>query len=119
LLRSERVAVFVQYGIVKDAPIMANRVLASVGKMYNWAFGQDLVENNPCFKLPAPSKERRRDRVLSNEELKKVWTALREHLVLLCQSYMEAGGVIHERDACFLGPLKRRKSSADDAIPCF
>ena len=55
---------------------MANRVLASVRKIYNWAIGQDLVENNPCFKLPAPSKERRRDRVLSNEELKKVWTAL-------------------------------------------
>jgi integrase len=62
--------------IAKDAPIMANRVLASVRKMYNWAIGQDLVEHNPCFKVPAPSKERRRDRVLSNEELKRVWTAL-------------------------------------------
>ena len=62
--------------IAKDAPIMANRVLASVRKMYNWAIGQDLVENNPCFKLPAPSKERRRDRVLTNEELKRVWLAL-------------------------------------------
>ena len=62
--------------IAKDAPIMANRVLASVRKMYNWAIGQDLVEHNPCFKLPAPSKERRRDRVLSNDELKKVWIAL-------------------------------------------
>ncbi len=62
--------------IAKDAPNMANRVLASVRKMYNWAIGQDLVEHNPCFKVPAPSKERRRDRVLSNEELKKVWDAL-------------------------------------------
>lgn len=62
--------------IAKDAPIMANRVLASVRKMYNWAIGQDLVEHNPCFKLAAPSKERRRDRVLSNDELNKVWTAL-------------------------------------------
>jgi integrase len=62
--------------IAKDAPIMANRVLASVRKMYNWAIGQDLVEHNPCFKLPAPSKERRRDRVLSNDELKRVWVAL-------------------------------------------
>ena len=61
--------------IAKDAPIMANRVLASVRKMYNWAIGQDLVEHNPCFKLPAPSKERRRDRVLSSDELKKVWIA--------------------------------------------
>jgi integrase len=58
--------------IAKDAPIMANRVLASVRKMYNWAIGQDLVEHNPCFKVPAPSRERLRDRVLSNEELKKV-----------------------------------------------
>lgn len=62
--------------IAKDAPIMANRVLASVRKMYNWAIGHDLVEQNPCFKLPAPSKERRRDRVLSVDELKKVWKAL-------------------------------------------
>ena len=57
--------------IAKDAPIMANR-----RKMYNWAIGHDLVEQNPCFKLPAPSKERRRDRVLSVDELKKVWKAL-------------------------------------------
>jgi integrase len=62
--------------IAKDAPIMANRVLASVRKMYNWAIGHDLVDQNPCFKLPAPSKERRRDRVLSVDELKKVWKAL-------------------------------------------
>src|SRR3989442_169653 len=51
--------------VAKDAPIMANRVLASVRKMYNWAIGHDLVEHNPCFKLPGPSKECRRDRLLS------------------------------------------------------
>lgn len=60
-------------GIAATAPIEANRVLATVRKIYNWALSQDLVENNPCLGIPAPGTEHRRERVLSEEEIKILW----------------------------------------------
>jgi integrase len=59
--------------IATSAPIEANRTLATARKIYNWALGQDLVEANPCHGIPAPGKEHRRDRVLSEDEIKKFW----------------------------------------------
>jgi len=58
------------------APYYANRVLACVRKIYNWAISQDLVEMNPCQGIPAPGKESRRDRVLSEDEIKTLWQDL-------------------------------------------
>jgi integrase len=62
--------------IAIKAPIEANRVLAAVRKIYNWALSQDLVESNPCLGIPAPGEERRRDRVLTEEEIKILWKDL-------------------------------------------
>ena len=62
--------------IADEAPIMANRVLACIRKIYNWGISVDLVEGSPCVKIMAPGEEQRRDRVLSDEELKKIWAAL-------------------------------------------
>ena len=59
--------------IVGTAPIEANRTLATVRKIYHWALSQDLVQNNPCLGISAPGMERQRDRVLSEEEIKKAW----------------------------------------------
>lgn len=63
---------------IKDrgAPIMANRVLALVRKMYNWGLSRDIVELNPCAAVKAPAKENRKDRVLSADEIKSFWTGL-------------------------------------------
>ena len=62
--------------IATDAPIMASRVLACARKIYNWAISQDLIEHNPCDRLPAPAQPVRRDRVLTDDELRAVWAAL-------------------------------------------
>ena len=67
------------------APIMANRVLALTRKIFNWALAKDLLEANPCHALGAPGKEKTRDRVLSDEEIKKVWNAMgQESLYMGC-----------------------------------
>lgn len=64
-------------GIVdRGAPIQANRTLALLRKLYNWAMAEDLVSHNPCDRLPAPGRERRRDRVLSETELQALLTSL-------------------------------------------
>lgn len=59
----------------RGARIPANRTLACVRKLYNWAISRDLVENNPCYQVKAPAKESPRHRVLTDDELRRVWKA--------------------------------------------
>jgi integrase len=61
--------------VARGSPIQANRVLALVRKLWNWAISRDLLEHNPCLQVHAPGKERQRERVLSAEDLMAVWTA--------------------------------------------
>ena len=64
--------------IAEDAPTLANRVLSLVRKMLNFAIGRDWLEVNPAWKLPKPGEERTRDRVLSDSEIREVWTAAKQ-----------------------------------------
>jgi integrase len=61
--------------VERGAPIMANRALRLVRRIFNWAISRDLVDRNPCFQIKAPSPEPQRDRVLSDEEIRRVWAA--------------------------------------------
>lgn len=62
----------------RGAPIQANRTLALVRKVYNWGLGEDLVSHNPCLGVRAPGKERQRERVLSDDEIRAFLVALPE-----------------------------------------
>jgi integrase len=59
----------------RGAPIVANRVLAVVRKFFNWCVARDIIVTSPCVGVKAPTVERSRDRVLSDEELRLVWKA--------------------------------------------
>lgn len=61
------------------SPIQANRLLALVRKMYNWGISVDLVESNPCLMVVKPAPERRRDRSLTETELKALWAAIESY----------------------------------------
>jgi integrase len=61
--------------IDSGAPIEANRVLASVRKMFNWALSRDIIAASPCAGVKPPAAEQSRDRVLSDDELRNVWQA--------------------------------------------
>ncbi len=64
-------------GIVeRGSPIAANRTLAVVRKMYNFAISRDIVDATPVAMVKAPSKENQRDRVLSADEIRTFWTGL-------------------------------------------
>jgi integrase len=64
-------------GIVdRGSPIMANRTLSWVRRMFNFAARRDIVDANPCFGIEAPSREIERERVLSDEELQALWNGL-------------------------------------------
>lgn len=56
-------------------PTTANRVLAHVRKFFNWCVERDVLERAPTVGVKAPAKERTRDRVLSDDELRWLWKA--------------------------------------------
>lgn len=62
--------------IAGRAPIMANRTLALVRKMFNFAIERDWLEANPCQMVKPPGREKPRDRVLSEDEIRRLWKAL-------------------------------------------
>jgi integrase len=62
--------------IATRAPIMANRVRALLRKMFNWAILAEIVETNPVHLIPMPGKEQKRQRVLTEDEIKRFWQAL-------------------------------------------
>jgi len=59
----------------EGSPIMANRVLAAVRRLFGWCVERGILETSPCFGVKAPAPERSRDRVLSDLELRLVWKA--------------------------------------------
>ena len=59
-------------------PISANRTLAALRKLFNWAEGRYGLSGNPCDKVEMPGTETARDRVLTDDELAAVWQAAEE-----------------------------------------
>jgi integrase len=62
--------------IQQRAPTQANRGLEIFRKMFNWGIERELLDVNPCWGISKPTKESRRERVLSDDELRTVWQAL-------------------------------------------
>ena len=60
------------------AEVQANRVLARLRTLFGWAVGKDLIERNPCDGLRPPTREKARDRVLSDAEIIALWSAADE-----------------------------------------
>lgn len=55
-----------------------NRVFELVRSILNWAVGRDLIKNNPMFGLQQPiKKEKPRERVLSDDEIRTLWRGAR------------------------------------------
>jgi integrase len=61
--------------IAERAPIEANRTLALVRKIFSWALSLDLVETSPCLGIPQPALENKRERTLTDDEIRAVWSA--------------------------------------------
>ncbi len=61
--------------VARGAPIHANRVLAYLRRLFNWAVERDIITMSPAEKIRAPAPEKSRDRTLTGAELAAVWTA--------------------------------------------
>jgi integrase len=60
---------------IPGGPIAANRTLAAISTMFNWALRRGLIEASPAALAEKPGLERRRERVLEAAELKTLWEA--------------------------------------------
>jgi len=60
----------------RGSPIAANRLLAVVRRMFNFAVERDIAAYSPCCMVKAPSKENRRERILNDMEIKAFWFGL-------------------------------------------
>jgi integrase len=60
----------------RGSPIMANRTLAVVRRMFNFAVARDILGATPATMVQAPAKENQRERVLSPDEIRVFWNGL-------------------------------------------
>jgi hypothetical protein len=65
----------------EKAPIAANRLLACIRRLFNWAISRDILESTPYPQVKPPTREKRRDRVLSADEIRDAWTVLETGLL--------------------------------------
>ena len=75
-IRRRDIALLLDEIVDRGAAITANRVLAVTRKMFNFAVGRDIIDASPCVQIPAPSKENRRERNLSEDEVSIFWNKL-------------------------------------------
>ena len=61
--------------VARGAPVMANRTLAAVRKLFNWSVSRGIISASPCAGISAPQREKARDRVLSDDELISIFNA--------------------------------------------
>jgi len=57
----------------RGAPVMARRLHAHLHRFFRWCVGRGIIAANPMADMPKPGSESKRDRVLSDAELKAVW----------------------------------------------
>lgn len=62
----------------RGAPVLANRVLALVRKMLNFGVDNDWIDANPAARITKPTREVSRERVLTDDEIRRLWRML-EH----------------------------------------
>ena len=74
-IRKRDLITIIESVVDRGSPVMANRVLAHIKRLFRWAAGRDLIEIDPAAHIEKPTPVRNRDRVLTDGELSAVWRA--------------------------------------------
>jgi integrase len=101
---SRRDAIDLIDGLVeRGVEIQANRTLARLRALFNWAIEKDRISASPVDHMKPPTKERARDRALTDDEIRWFWQACDEVgwpfgavfklLLLTAQRRDEVGGM--------------------------
>jgi integrase len=62
----------------EGTPVAANRTLAAVRKLFNWALQRGIIEASPVALVEMPGAERKRERTLAPDEIRALWAAAGE-----------------------------------------
>lgn len=73
VIRNDVIAVLDKVALGTD--VHANRVLAAIRKLFNWAEERDIEHADPCRKIKRPQREIARDHVINDAELRAIWLA--------------------------------------------
>ncbi len=71
----------------RGAPVGANRTLEIIRRMYNWGIEREIVSVNPCQRIKKIGVERRRERVLNDDEIRAVWKAFEQETPRMCAHF--------------------------------
>lgn len=87
----------------RGAEVQANRVLSMLRRLFGWAVEKDRLKASPVVGMRPPTKERSRDRALSDDELKRLLEAcaivgwpfgpIVKLLILTAQRRLEVAGL--------------------------
>ena len=105
----------------------ANRMRATLSKFFGWAMQEGLLDSNPVIGTNQ-QRERSRDRVLSDDELKRIWDALDGasaysaivRILMLTGARANEIGALHWREIIgdkIVLPGSRTKNGREHAIP--
>jgi integrase len=72
------VIALVDMKVASGAEVQANRILARLRTLFGWGVEKDRLTANPCDGLKPPTKEKARDRVLNEAEIRAFWGATEE-----------------------------------------
>jgi hypothetical protein len=61
--------------IADRAPVVANRTLSVLHRLFGWAVERGLIEVNPCIGVRPPSRETTRERTLDDDEVRSLMAA--------------------------------------------
>lgn len=117
--------------VSRGTPSAANRSFAAVRKLFNWAVERGDLDVSPALNVKNPSKHVSRDRVLTEYELSKVWSAadhmgypygtVVELLILTAQRRNEVAGMrwsdLNFESNTWTIPGDRNKSGRPQIVP--
>jgi integrase len=125
------VKVLLERIVDRGSPIAANRTLALISTIFNYGIEEDAVIVNPAYRLPKPSEERERDRVLREDEIRTLWNTLEDEPLVVAAAF-KLGLLTAQRRGEILGaawdeidfetamwtiPAARAKNKASHRVP--
>ena len=75
-IRRRDVIELVEQIMDRGSPVMANRTLGLLKQVFKFGVQRDIIDASPAVAIDKPSKEKRRDRVLTEAEIRGFWTGL-------------------------------------------
>lgn len=57
----------------RGAPVQANRTLARLRTLFNWAIDREIIATSPLARMKRPTVEKERSRTLTDEEIRWFW----------------------------------------------